>query len=383
MSDPIIQLRGEDFEEAMDFLNLVFSAHAPHDFARLLPLLYRPTDQHMSHNYAIRQGGRLRAIVGLFPLRWQVGQKVLRVAGIGGVSTHPNCRGAGLMQCLMQHCVRQMQAEGYPLSWLGGQRQRYGYFGYEKCGVSLSFSLNKSNLKHCFSGEPRLGFAPLGPQEGERLARARALHDAQAAHALRSPEDFHFHCLSWNHRPFVALDQGDRMAGYLVASGKGDYIAELVAESDEAAVEIARSWVAQKDQGITLDLSPVASGLARRLGQFCEGVSVRSSGNWQVFTWAEVVDDLLKLRRSSGPLAEGTVVVGIQGYGRIQLEVDGNQAGSALTDALADVECDAPTALRLLFGPLSPSQVMPLPARAALLESWCPLPLFWARQDGV
>ncbi len=41
------------------------------------------------------------------------------------------------------------------------------------------------------------------------------------------------------------------------------------------------------------------------------------------------------------------------------------------------------TALRLLCGPLPPSRVMPLPPRAAPLESWCPLPLIWARQDSV
>jgi hypothetical protein len=287
------------------------------------------------------------------------------------------------MQRLMQHCVGQMREQGYHLSWLGGQRQRYGYFGYEKCGVSLSFSLNKSNLKHCFSGEPRLRFAPLGPQEGERLARAKALHDAQAVHALRPLEDFPYHCLSWHHRPFAALDEGGRMAGYLVASGKGDYIAELVAESDEMAVEMARSWAAQSDQGITIDLSPMACELARRLSQFCEGVSIRSSGNWQVFSWAEVVGALLRLRRSSAPLAAGRTVIGIQGYGRLQLEVDGERTSCALTDAPSVLECDALAAMRLLFGPLSPSQVMALPASAALLEAWCPLPLFWARQDGV
>lgn len=383
VADPIIQLRADDFEEAMDFLNLVFSAHGPHDFAKLLPLLYRPTEAHMACNFAIRQQGRIRAIVGLFPLRWQVGQTALRVAGIGGVSTHPNCRGTGLMQRLMQHCVHQMKEQGYALSWLGGQRQRYLYFGYEKCGVSLSFSLNKSNLKHSFSGAPLLCFAPLEAQDGERLARARALHDAQAAHARRAPEDFHFHCLSWQHRPLVALDEAGCMVGYLVASPRGDYLAELVARSDAVAVEMARAWAAQSEGGVSIEINPTASGLVRRLGQFCEGMNIRPSGNWQVFAWAEVLDALLKLKHSTAPLVSGAVVIGIEGYGRLRLEVDGGRAGCALTDERPDLECAAPMALRLLCGPLAPWQVMPLPQRAALLESWCPLPLVWARQDGV
>ncbi|SVE51359.1 uncharacterized protein METZ01_LOCUS504213, partial [marine metagenome] len=53
MSNAIIQLTANDFEESMDFLNLVFSAYSPHDFANMLPSVYRPTDELMGCNYAI------------------------------------------------------------------------------------------------------------------------------------------------------------------------------------------------------------------------------------------------------------------------------------------------------------------------------------------
>ena len=41
------------------------------------------------------------------------------------------------MQTLLEHCVAEAQAEGHDLSFLGGQRQRYRYFGYERAGVEL------------------------------------------------------------------------------------------------------------------------------------------------------------------------------------------------------------------------------------------------------
>jgi hypothetical protein len=47
------------------------------------------------------------------------------------------------------------------------------------------------------------------------------------------------------------------------------------------------------------------------------------------------------------------------------------------------VQCDQLTAMRLLFGPARPSETVPLPAGARLLEQWCPLPLYWPHQDGV
>lgn len=98
----LVQLSASDFEEALDFLDLVFStAYAPTRFGNMLPLLYQPTDEDMQHNFAIREHGRIRAIVGMFPSQIQVGSKILHLEGIGGVSSHPNDRGKGWMKQLM------------------------------------------------------------------------------------------------------------------------------------------------------------------------------------------------------------------------------------------------------------------------------------------
>ena len=49
----------------MDLLNYAFSfSHGPHDFPSLLPKIYRPTEELMRCNYAIRRDGRLVAAVG-------------------------------------------------------------------------------------------------------------------------------------------------------------------------------------------------------------------------------------------------------------------------------------------------------------------------------
>jgi hypothetical protein len=77
------------------------------------------------------------------------------------------------------------------------------------------------------------------------------------------------------------------------------------------------------------------------------------------------------------------VIIEIEGYGRLLLEVDGKHIRCARTDAEPSLSPDPATAMRLLLGPLPPSAVLALPVGAALLEQWCPLPLFWGRQDGV
>ena len=382
MKEEIVQLTAEDFEEAMDFLNLVFGQHRPHDFERLLPALYRPDDERMACNHAVREGGKIRAIVGLFPVTWQVGDTLLKVGGIGGVSTHPKRRGRGYMKVLMNHCVEKMRREGYHLSYLGGQRQRYQYFGYERCGSAFSLSLTRTNLRHGFTDDPGIRFEPLEADDQEKLSRARKLHDAQEMHCIRSPEAFHYHLLNWYGRPFAAFDEKGRMVGYLVVHGE-EYVAELAAEDDDTALRMMRAWVAGHAGTARIDLPAVRAGLVRLLGRCGDQVGVHATGNWQIFDWARLLDALLKMRRTVGPMAKGAVVAGIEGYGKVRMEVEDDWTGCVRTEEEPDVRCDPFTAMRALFGPAPPSLVLELPSKAAILEQWCPLPLHWPRQDGV
>ncbi|MEE2710949.1 MAG: GNAT family N-acetyltransferase [Gemmatimonadota bacterium] len=384
MSNAIIQLTANDFEESMDFLNLVFSAYSPHDFANMLPSVYRPTDELMGCNYAIKTDGRIRAVVGMFPITLHIGDVVVRVAGIGGVSTHPEHRSSGYMRTLMHHCVDEMKSQGYHLSWLGGQRQRYLYFGYESCGTKCIFTVSKTNLKHCFDHASDLEFAPISGNDAERITQAVVLHNRQALYCERKNDDFHRHLIGWHNKPYAALDTHGRMVGYLVTNGEGDLIAELCGETTEAALRVVRGWVEQHSLDyVIVEMHAIPNGLFYGLGRISEHVRVRESGNWQVFDWVTVTDALMRLRHNSAPMPNGTVSVGIEGYGAIQLTVDADRATCTATDARADITCDAPTAKRLLYGPLSPTLVKPLPEQARQLESWCPLPLSLPRQDWV
>ena len=383
MSSEITRLQASDFEEALDMLNFSFGFQHPKNFETLLPALYKAEDEHMSWNWAIRENGRIRAIVGAFPLGWQLGETTLRISGIGGVSCHPRARNQGYMQQLMSHAVASMRSEGYHLSYLGGQRQRYGYYGYEKCGIFFYLSLSKNNLRHVFGIDPLpIKFRPLTREDQTHLQGAIGLHDAQPFRGLRAPERFYDLLLDWQHQPHIALSADGRMIGYLVANQSGDTITELLAVNEgEPELAIAAAWV-QQHGDTRFELSPW-NRLLPKLAHLCEGTSVSSSGNWLIFDWENVLDALLKTRAAQGPLVDGAVIIEIEGYGRLLLEVDGENIRCARTDAKPALSADPTTAMRLLLGPLPPSAVLALPAGAALLEQWCPLPLFWGRQDGV
>ena len=383
MSTAIARLTAADFEEAMDVLNFSFGFEHPHNFETLLPVLYHPGAEAMSWNWALREEGSIRAIVGVFPLTWKLGDATLRIAGVGGVSCHPRYRKRGFMGQLMRHCVEAMREEGYPLSWLGGQRQRYGYYGYEKCGINYQLSLAPNNVRHVFGdGDLGIEFRPLERQDRTHLQGVIGLHDAQPIRGVRPRERFYNMLLSWYHKPHIAISPDSRMIGYVVANGNGDRITEILAVNEgEPELQIAAAWVQQHGEA-TFDLAP-SNRLLPKLATVCGGMSVHSSGNWQIFDWAAALDALLKAQGTLIPLTDGAVVIEIADYGKVLLEVAGGSARCIRSDAAPALQTDAFTAMRLLFGPLPPATVLALPQAAAALEQWCPLPLFWGRQDGV
>ena len=383
MTGQIVQLTAADFDRAMDVMNYAFRKAAPDDFANLLPKLYRPDDEHMSCHYAVVADDEIRAVVGVFPLLWKVGDATLRIGGIGGVSTHPRFRGQGLMQRLMEHSVATMREQGYHLSWLGGQRQRYANFGYEKCGHAISFKLNRRNLRDRFGGTSSVYFEEIMAGDVQRLTRVRELHNARSIRAERPESDLYSLLCSWSCRPYAALDNGE-MVGYVVSSGLGGDLAELAAATPDVELEIARAWVEQgPSDGVSIELGPLAGGILPHLAALAEHTSVDGSGNWQVFDWVSVTKGLLTARQSVVPLPAGRVTLAIAGYGTLAIEVDADIVSCRKGDEPAMISCDSPLAHRLLFGPLPPSQLLDLPADAAALESWCPLPLFWPRTDNV
>jgi hypothetical protein len=114
-----------DFHEVCDCANLWFSDHAGFSpsFGRRPSQVYRPESMHW--HWGMRVNGQLLALLNIVPRTWVVGGVELKVAGIGGVSSHPVlARGVGYVQELMDHVIQIMRDEGYHLSVLGGIRQR-------------------------------------------------------------------------------------------------------------------------------------------------------------------------------------------------------------------------------------------------------------------
>lgn len=385
----LVRLKASEFEEAIDFLDLVFSrAYGPTHFSEMLPLCYQPTEEHMAHNFAIRESGRLRAIVGLFPAQIQAGDSVLNLGGIGGVSSHPNDRGKGWMKLLMNRCIEEMENTNTDLSFLTGLRQRYRYFGYEKTGVLLKYQVSKTNLRHSFKdsvNHSKLFFEPIRSSDVAYLEKAKALHDAQPFYCIRPQSDFYLYLLSMNTQPWAALYPSGELAGYLVADKKRRRITEIFAESDSVFADMLFQWLSQQNTAETgIFLAPWQENYARCLGGFAEEYTLTDNGNWRIFNWEKVLQALLKIKNTQHPLRDGSLVIGIDGYGAIYISVKPGTIECGKTTAKPDLELDTFYAMRILLGHFPAVFVKKMPQGVReLAEDWFPLPLSWLIQNYV
>jgi predicted N-acetyltransferase YhbS len=382
----MVRLTGQDAPELVPFLDRAFAFAGGKSFQTFLPALYDPRDLLGQYTLALRRESRIVAAVGVFPILWHVGAAVLRVAGIGHVSCDPGHRGQGHMSRLLGAALRDLRQGPYDLAWLSGQRQRYGHYGWEVAGCTPHLDVNQDNIRHHFAALPaaHLRIEPLGA-DPDRERAVRALHDSQPAHCQRPGPAFAPVLRHGHHQPIIALDATGQVAAYAVLADEGARIVELVGRDAPAAVGLVRQHLGMPPhRNVRICLSPFDPPLIRAVSACAGGMGVEGGGNWQVFHWARTLDALLQARQAIEPLPDGVVTLALTGSHRaIRLRVQGAAASAEECGGPADLTLDAALAIRVLFGPLLPWQLTTLPPQAAVLNAWCPLPLYLPEQDHV
>ena len=99
----IERLKAKDYDELMDFINMVFSQDLIRvHFEEDLPLIFGRDDEHMNYQYALRdESGRIRCAVASVPYTYVVEGKEFKARTITNVATHYQHTGKGYMQKLL------------------------------------------------------------------------------------------------------------------------------------------------------------------------------------------------------------------------------------------------------------------------------------------
>lgn len=382
--EEIVRLTSADYEQSVDFLDLVFSqAKKPHHFEKMLPRLAMPDA--MTHHFALKRDGRIRAMLGVYPLETTIDGERFLFSTTGNVATHWRETGKGYMSALLDRAMTELHDIGADASRLGGHRQRYNRYGFEMAGTSISMNLTAHNVQGAAFAP--LDFRPVAREDTETLALIRALHMRSAMAVDRGNDDSLYRVLTaWEAQPFAAFDEENRFAGYLAAAQGGGSLAELKAETPELAERMLLSWLkAHPENGLSLTLPPWETETIARLSRHCQTLSLNPASQFKIISWARLINALGRVRSRMRALTDGECVVDIPDEVRFILRVKGGAFSCDETALPADLTLDHLTATRFLFGPLPPEAVLPglSGKRGAMLSALLPLPLSWNGQDRV
>jgi len=136
----------KEFDALMQFLEESFD-HSRGFFYLNYPQKMSAETFDYDNFFIIRENGRIASLVGIFQQEIVLNGRKTTIGGIGSVSTHPDFRNKGYMKALMDFCIEEMKKRDYSFSILGGDRQRYNFWGYETCGTNAVISLTQRSFE--------------------------------------------------------------------------------------------------------------------------------------------------------------------------------------------------------------------------------------------
>ncbi len=389
----------EDHNELIDLANYVFShSSSPTDFPTLLPKLYKKEYGFADQHYVAREDGKIRAAVGSYPMSMNVQDQTLKVKGIGMVCVHPYSRSTGYMKNVMKMAMDDMRKDDIDFSCLGGQRQRYQYYGFDVCGQSVKFLLDKKNVEHVYGKdfEAVFTFTPFTENEAE-VKQALVWYESGPVSVVREPERFldilrNWTCQVWR------ICKNDMFVGYLTASSKGEEINELVLDGHlmEGVDQVLASWMTQKHIKEVRYAVPVyEQKQLMALMPICEFHKLEMPEQFCILRFDRVVQAFLQLKAGYENLPNGFLVLDIADRQKIEIVVKDGQVTAAISEKPANLHLPYMLALSLLFGitgtyiqsaQLAQCELGPAGFDAKgtqIFRQWFPLPLFFSKSDAV
>ena len=188
--------------------------------------LSRPSSEYLDNFFLAKESSRIVGMVAVCPMTLQWAGEAIQVGGISAVATHPDHRGRGIMTELLGRADRVMAGRGDVISVLGGDRSRYGRFGWEHVGSSPELFFSGKYLERlpdvgdAAAARPRL----VDHRDAPTLARILALHERGDPRFARTPEQIavlaqrrgvQFWCLDAEGTAGPRAAGGRELAGYI------------------------------------------------------------------------------------------------------------------------------------------------------------------------
>jgi predicted acetyltransferase len=354
--------RKEEYDELTKFLELSYGLPQGF-FQQHYPQLYREDTINLNNNLLLVVDNEIVSHVGVYPLHVIIKDKVISAGGVGGVATHPAHRGKGYMSKLLNFSIERMKNEGYNISVLWGDRQRYRNFGYECAGQQINFVITMRSLEKAKVGLFCEGIR-IKKYEGSRedLEKIILLHESEP---LRVKRDRRTYALLLKKAGVnIWLGEKDKDVAYLISSG------DLIIESGgEPLTFVSLMYKIMKCFNIP-SFTVVRPCIVSEINKMLYEVSL-SQSTISEFVMLKIInlEDTVRILCSGREVREKDekITLKIKGNGEYAtLVFDGKiTVSKEYTDRV--IELKETDMVRLIFGLLPASRWLPLEPKALYL----------------
>lgn len=376
-----------DEKELLEVIDDVFFSEddeaTKRNFIELLPSLYKKQYSPGYNNLIVKEDGAIKAAIGCYPREVTAAGRSLKVMGIGNVAVAKDSRRKGYMVDLMNIAVDIMKNEDYDYSLLGGDRQRYGYFGYEPIGYGQRFSINRNNIDHVAGRDFATTFTAKEVTEDDTATvdKIVALYKSLPYHMNRTRENCLDVLRSWRSVPYAAFENGD-FKGYFSVQKFGGLqeIKAVNVEDTLSLIDCAMKVIGTESVGFTLPVFD--TDFCDYMIKICSGSALNNADMINIFNFRKFIEAFLTIKAERMNLCSGTLDVLIHGFKRdesLAITVDGKNVSVTETDAKPDIELEHHRAIDMIGGMFSKERNS-LPAFA---QGWFPLDFFAYGQDNV
>ncbi len=340
-----------DMPQLIDFIDLVFSqVREPHDFEKILPKAYgEGIDTSSIHAIAVRDG-MVRGCLGSLPVVQKVLDEELSIGYLGSMSVHRHERGNGVMKVLMEMQIARGKELGLDMMLLGGQRQRYEYYGFYHGGSDYSYYVSSPTVRHGLRGvDAAFDFEKL-ENSGEFVEYALKLYNQQPVTGARTKDNFVAACKSYWSEPWIILKDG-KPVGYLVSSANGDHVNELTTEEENMLPTAIKSWWVKRSlSALHVTATAYNAPLNRALARFAENYSQGQDCMMLILNPQRVISAYMKLKNSLTPLEDGVMALKLGDHETLKIKVENGEVTVSPTSDAPNATLTMEEATHFLFG---------------------------------
>ena len=370
-----------------DFMDLIDTCFGFHEterkFIHLLPKCYREQYRPQDSNYVvIDENDALTAAVGAYDHEIMVCGYCIPCRGIGNVGVHPEHRNRGYMKAAMNQALADMITDGIALSTLGGRRQRYQYFGYDKAGPTYSFSLSHENFRHAFQNvSSNLTVTQITDPNDPLISKIIELNQSKPFVPVRLRSSYLDIATSW-HFMLLAITEGERFVGYCLRIG--DHISEIQVVHDEEFLCLLRALYDYIGGCFNLTIPVHQASYAAALAPIAENMFLNCAMHFNVLNFRLVTEAFLALKQTYMTVPDGKLSFLIHGFARDERIAISVQNGKPSVEYIpdsepVDYELSHLEAMEFLYAPICPAR----DGACDLARIWFPVPIFMFRADEV